>query len=459
MNEIIYNIFLISAMSTGIILIMLIMRKLIGKSIGAWWRSIVWMILLIRLCIPLSINSPFSIYDSNKVESIISFIRQSTTFKEAESQKYTIESPLINESVVPDENSDSNPNIDETTISVSNKDEIKQPSSDNEASSLIQTTDNIVITDYSTIPTQKTDWLSISYIVYLCGFFASVLYLVFRMITLSLSMKRYEICENKDVLYLFEQVKNQMDVTRNIEILIDKNKSVPSLAGTFKTKLILPEKTILKMTPEQLEYVFIHELTHFKRMDILKLWFVEFVLCIHWFNPVLHYVKSVIRQDIELSCDEKIISKLKDTTFIKYCNVLVISSIKNYRHLPGVITANLAGRNGKKLKERLTMINNFNKKRVWALGIVLLILTSFILVSCTTLSTNDEETNLGITPDEMNEKLDYIVDQHITTHSILTDRSIKLIDNRSNETITKRQGKKQYPYPIHYLKTKTEVSS
>lgn len=64
MTEFINDIFKISAMCSGVILILMFVRKIVGKKTGAWWRSIVWLLLLIRLCVPISINSSLSIYKS-----------------------------------------------------------------------------------------------------------------------------------------------------------------------------------------------------------------------------------------------------------------------------------------------------------------------------------------------------------------------------------------------------------
>lgn len=85
--------------------------------------------------------------------------------------------------------------------------------------------------------------------------------LIARMLTLAISLKRYDKCTDKKVLQLFYNVKSNMGIRRNVSILVDNNKSVPALCGVFSPKLILPKTTIQSMTDRQLEFVFIHELT------------------------------------------------------------------------------------------------------------------------------------------------------------------------------------------------------
>ena len=67
----------------------------------------------------------------------------------------------------------------------------------------------------------------------------------------------------------------------------------PLMLGIVKPTLVLPETA---MTGEQLNNVLTHEMTHFKRKDILYKWFACIVKCIHWFNPAIYYVN---RQNLQ----------------------------------------------------------------------------------------------------------------------------------------------------------------
>jgi hypothetical protein len=103
-------------------------------------------------------------------------------------------------------------------------------------------------------------------------------------------------------------------------------------------------------------------------------------------------VHSIIRQDIEIACDEKILMHIDEKSYFEYSKVLMISSTKKYYRLPGAITANMAGKSGRGLKERLIMINNFNKKKIIISGTILLLCCMVVLVSCTTFVSNKKNT-------------------------------------------------------------------
>ncbi len=394
-------------MSCGAILIILLVRKVVGKKTGAWWRSIIWLMLLVRLLFPVSISSPLSLYRQDNVQRVVSYF---TDTKGTSKDTGEIVASVIPNTEEEPRDSDIGATVKEDgklpTVDVISSEDIAEKNVTKEK--IVLQKDNISTTQ----PNNTIHWTDIAIYIYLCGLVVSLSYLIVRMVTLNISMNRLEECKSKKILVLFEKAKKEMKVKKSIRIFVDCNVSVPALTGVFSPKLILPQKAIQRMSEKQLEFVFTHELLHYKRCDILKLWFVEFVLCIHWFNPLLHYIKSIIRQDIELACDEKIIQRLKETDFIEYCNVLMQSSIQKYRHIPGIITANMAGKRGKKLKERLTMINNFNKKRIWIFGTVILIVVTMIITACTTMGINNpKETDLGVTIEEMNSRITTMLDE------------------------------------------------
>ena len=56
----------------------------------------------------------------------------------------------------------------------------------------------------------------------------------------------------------------------------------PMLVGLLRPQLILPE---LELSQEELEWVFSHELTHWRHRDLWIKWLAALAVCVHWFNP------------------------------------------------------------------------------------------------------------------------------------------------------------------------------
>ncbi len=89
----------------------------------------------------------------------------------------------------------------------------------------------------------------------------------------------------------------------HVEALESAEVDVPMIAGQFSPVLLLPEGLERQLTGEQLRHVFIHELMHLQRGDIAGNWLVAIAQALHWFNPVVWFAFSRMRQDRELACD------------------------------------------------------------------------------------------------------------------------------------------------------------
>lgn len=81
----------------------------------------------------------------------------------------------------------------------------------------------------------------------------------------------------------------------------------PVLLGVLKPRIVLPATDL----PEaELRCTLLHELTHYRRSDMLYKWLVQAVLCVHWFNPLVHWMAGEINRACELACDEAVIRSL-----------------------------------------------------------------------------------------------------------------------------------------------------
>lgn len=106
-------------------------------------------------------------------------------------------------------------------------------------------------------------------------------------------------------------LKSNQKVTKNIKVYTSEELSTPLVFGIFTPKIILPKD----MNEEFAEFAILHEVAHIKRKD--NLWKAIYTLatCIHWFNPFCWLMLKQINKDIELACDEKVIQSLvKDSS-------------------------------------------------------------------------------------------------------------------------------------------------
>lgn len=140
---------------------------------------------------------------------------------------------------------------------------------------------------------------------------------------------------------------------RKINVRVWENVASPFMTGIFRPTLILPKT---ELSEEQLHNILRHEMTHFKRHDILYKWFAEFVKCVHWFNPISWYVSKQIASECEISCDMSVTKNMTDSEKMSYVStILSLLPTGKSKQLP--LTTQMAS-SKKFLKRRFIMIKN-----------------------------------------------------------------------------------------------------
>jgi beta-lactamase regulating signal transducer with metallopeptidase domain len=124
--------------------------------------------------------------------------------------------------------------------------------------------------------------------------------------------------------------------------------ATPMLAGLFRPAIILPD---CEYTDTQLHAVLLHELTHFRRKDILVRWISVLATAAHWFNPIVLCVRREIDRACELSCDEAVISDLNTEGRQNYGDTLI--SVAADSKIPKAVLSTTMCEEKKALKERL----------------------------------------------------------------------------------------------------------
>lgn len=121
--------------------------------------------------------------------------------------------------------------------------------------------------------------------------------LVSYIIFLIRSRKNSVSSEESQVL---REVRNTLKIKRPIKMRLSKEISSPMLVGTVKPTIYLPCKPL---DEDRLRMIFLHELTHYKRGDLLYKWLSLFVNAVHWFNPLAYLLSANINEACEVSCD------------------------------------------------------------------------------------------------------------------------------------------------------------
>ena len=124
----------------------------------------------------------------------------------------------------------------------------------------------------------------------------------------------------RSVTHCAAKVKAAMGIKRSITVCTNSFIKAPLLTGLVRPTMVLPAQVY---SNTELEYIFMHELTHYRRGDLFYKWLVEITLCLHWFNPMVYWIRKQVSRHCELSCDEAVISRFDSHRRKSYGNVLL----------------------------------------------------------------------------------------------------------------------------------------
>lgn len=156
--------------------------------------------------------------------------------------------------------------------------------------------------------------------------------------------------KNSEIDTTIENIPKRLKVQRTDML------DAPLIVGLVKPTLYLPDT---ELSEGDLNYILMHELTHYRRHDLLYKWFTMLVLSIHWFNPLMHIVSKQIDLDCEVSCDAEVAGKLSKPEQDSYMN-MILGLLTNSRSNLRPLTTQMAS-NKKTLKRRFEMIRNMKK--------------------------------------------------------------------------------------------------
>lgn len=129
----------------------------------------------------------------------------------------------------------------------------------------------------------------------------------------------------------------------------------PFVLGFFSPKIYLPEG----IQGRELSYILEHERTHLWRKDYLIKPVCLFLTCIYWFNPLVWAALLFMGKDMEMSCDEHVLSRLGEDIKVDYSeSLLQFASGRKYIVVPLAF-----GENG--VKSRVRNVLRFKKAKIW----------------------------------------------------------------------------------------------
>lgn len=143
---------------------------------------------------------------------------------------------------------------------------------------------------------------------------------------------------SQEIAALWEEEKQNLCLQdKNIPLVFSPNTSTPLSIGLLEKsiRVVLPIKDY---TPEELRLIFRHELTHISRKDSFTKLFLVLCNALCWFNPLMWIAVKRSAEDIELSCDERVLVKEPASVRKQYAG-LILSAAGDQRGFTTCLSA------------------------------------------------------------------------------------------------------------------------
>ena len=191
----------------------------------------------------------------------------------------------------------------------------------------------------------------------------------------------------------------RMKLKGSVRLVVSGGVSTPMLLGFWRPCVVLPQTG---QQDKGLVYTLLHELTHYKRRDLLYRWLAQLAVCLHWFNPLVRWMDREVSRLCELSCDEAVLELLDAGQRRAYGDTLLRAAALG-SGLESSIPTLFLSRGGRLLRQRLRAIFHYQEssRRFGAAAMVLTIfisLSGLFLGACSLPSAQQPQTESAPSP-------------------------------------------------------------
>jgi beta-lactamase regulating signal transducer with metallopeptidase domain len=380
---------------------------LLVQTLGRNWlspanRFVLWWLVLIRLCLPITPESAWSVFNLVPAQGTAFHSPQPTGLETT--GRGTVMGDRASIELASEES------IDVATVNAAGSKEMAGVGKSEEYQALRESV--------------RSPW---SWIIWL-WLFGAVVYGA-RLLTASLllgrDLRQRQPLRDNAVRTLLEDCRQRMGIRSQIELIETSKVQSPALFGLIRPRLLIPSGFLRAFTVTEIRHVLMHELAHLRRGDLLLNWLMVAIQAVYWFNPLVYLLFARIRSDRELACDALAMGCISEPDRNTYGQTV----LKLVERLAVPIPApGLVGvlEDCRSIERRVKSIIRFrpDRSRPWTTVVVCLFLGAFTLTDARTTSPtlvgvregDSSETEAASTTIERSTHSAYTVAGHLEIH-------------------------------------------
>ncbi|MFT4588486.1 MAG: beta-lactamase regulating signal transducer with metallopeptidase domain [Candidatus Binatia bacterium] len=378
-----------SVQAGALVALVLLAQALWGARISPRWRSAMWLLVVLRLLLPVSISSTISIF--NLLPRWSASMSTSPIPTEPPTLATPGDQPLLDVDPAPEFaaiHAESAPPFPELESFAPPIETFPMDAREPEGMEMSAGAPIGIIPSPPVAAPMPTpvETRSISLSAGLFALWLSIVLLLAARTALGALRMRTEIRKSRelhdpDVLAILDDCRRRLGVRSSPIVAESELRSSPAIYGLFRPQILLPCDFIRHFSTEELRFVLLHELAHVKRRDLLVNWITLILQCVHWFNPLVWLAFHRWRTDRELACDEMALEAAGEGQNLPYGETILrlLEKATDCPASPGMVGIL---EDKRQLKKRLQMIGAFVPAKRASLT-ALILLTAIGAVSLT----------------------------------------------------------------------------
>lgn len=316
-----------------VIVFIMIFLFIFRERITVRMRHILWLVVLVRLLLPVFPNSEFSILHITQVDF--------TTLSSKLDHKAVGQEEQHNDYITPSEYLDDS--------------KVRQPGG------IIDRVDTTqVVSDSSSTPSLT---FKIVAWIWLIGVVLLISNLIVQVLGKKKQLKTLEPIGDDELLSILEACKKRLSIRRPVRLYWGQQGNTgPHIYGVIQPSIYIPQSLCTSLNRLQLSHIMMHELAHLKRHDMLWNLLGGIALSIHWMNPLVWLGVKWMKGERELACDACVLNELGEKEAVPY-GMTIIEVLKSHtRKRSQAHVLHFYGADPhSQLERRIQMITRFRK--------------------------------------------------------------------------------------------------
>jgi len=165
------------------------------------------------------------------------------------------------------------------------------------------------------------DWEGLAFLAWLGGMLVLFALLVQRACFVKRLVAQGKAAD-EPLLTMLDECRCRIGIQERVELRLSDQMLSPAVCGLFRPTILIPSILFERLSPEKLKAVLMHELAHVKRADVWVNLLQTIFQIVYFYNPFIWVANSMIRRAREQAVDEMVLVTLKSETK-QYSNTLL----------------------------------------------------------------------------------------------------------------------------------------